>query len=137
MTLGAGDDMASGKGGQDTLVGNSDNDALFGEEGDDLLRGGSGDDTLFGGAASNVLVGGKGADNFIFSNMRIRDTIRDFEHGTDHLTFRATLGINSVADAMDHASQSSNNVVFDFGAGNQLTVKGVILVEISDDPIFA
>jgi uncharacterized delta-60 repeat protein len=59
---GAGNDLISGGGGDDTLIGGEGNDILHGNGGDDMLLGGNGNDDLLGGAGNDSLVGGEGVD---------------------------------------------------------------------------
>ncbi|WP_279676583.1 C2 family cysteine protease [Aeoliella straminimaris] len=59
---GAGNDLLSGGGGNDTLNGNAGNDRLWGNGGNNSLNGGSGDDALYAGAGSDSLHGGSDND---------------------------------------------------------------------------
>jgi hypothetical protein len=79
---GSGNELAN------TLTGNDSANKLHGLAGKDTLSGGAGDDLLVGGAAADVLTGGTGADTFRFDRLETalaKDTIKDFEHGHDHL----------------------------------------------------
>ncbi len=70
------------------LTGNTGANDLLGQAGRDVLSAGTGDDLLVGGADGDTLTGGSGADVFRFDVLEItanRDTIRDFNHGVDHL----------------------------------------------------
>ena len=91
----------------DLIAGGSANDVIDGGRGADALFGGGGNDTLTGGAANDVMVGGSGSDTFayhslddvlhvnvdqslsdVFNNGDVPgDQIRDFQSGTDHLSF--------------------------------------------------
>lgn len=105
---GAGDDRLSGEGGRDrlfgeggddTLSGGAGDDRLIGDAGRDRLSGNGGDDEIDGGAGRDTLIGGGGADTFIFHAGDGRDVIRDFEDGTDVLSFA---GLNPLM-IIDHA----------------------------------
>ncbi len=54
-----------------------------GTAGSDTLLGTAGDDTLIGGAGNDTLVGREGADTFVFDEGHGKDTITDFNPGTD------------------------------------------------------
>jgi Ca2+-binding RTX toxin-like protein len=62
IRLGSGDDIAIGRGGNDSLQGDAGDDTLSGGTGRDYLSGGTGDDKLFGGDDSDVLKGGDDQD---------------------------------------------------------------------------
>jgi Ca2+-binding RTX toxin-like protein len=73
VTLGGGDDVATGTAGDDTIRGGGGNDVIFDDLGHNALRGGKGNDTLTvgdgssgsilrGGAGDDVLRSGKGSD---------------------------------------------------------------------------
>lgn len=69
FTLGAGDDVATGRGGADTLSGGRGLDDLRGGQGDDVIRGGGGSDTLRGGGGADTLSGG-GRNDLLFGGGR-------------------------------------------------------------------
>jgi Ca2+-binding RTX toxin-like protein len=91
---GAGDDMLSGGGRNDTLVGGEGNDVLKGGGRNDtlsdaggthnVLDGGDGNDTLSTGVGADTLTGGTGLDKFVFTTASLAanmDTITDFSGG--------------------------------------------------------
>jgi len=70
------------------ITGNALDNLIKGNSGADRLYGGNGDDTLIGGALRDTLSGGAGTDKFVFdllSKSADRDTIKDFETGTDKI----------------------------------------------------
>ena len=97
LTGGSDNELMLGGSGDDTIRSNGAADRLFGDAGNDLLDGGSGDDVLNGGDGNDILIGGSGADNLTGGNgsdifkflspSEGRDTIQDFQHGTDKLQF--------------------------------------------------
>jgi hypothetical protein len=105
---------------------------VYGYEGDDriTLRQGNetaeglgGDDTLIGGLGADTLSGGKGTDIFRYLSAadsgissETRDTISDFQHGTDQIDLR---GIDAVVD-------TSHNDAFSF-----LHAKGAAFTSIA------
>ena len=105
---GSGNDILTGNGranlldgavGNDKLVGGAGNDTLLGGAGNDTLQGGTGNDNLLAGSGLDLLTGGKGADLFVFALGDGRDTVTDFQDGTDHLQFEGALGIADLAIA--------------------------------------
>lgn len=87
-----------GGSGHDRLTGNSGANYLGGGLGNDTLSGGSGNDTLVGGAGADQLAGGAGADIFVFTSAddskysaagTLRDTILDFQVGSDRIDLSA------------------------------------------------
>lgn len=137
---GSGDDFLFGGNGNDLLRGGTGRDArwgdlessgtsgnsdrLWGDAGDDTLIGQSGNDVLNGGLGDDVLTGGGGRDTFVFTAGR--DRITDFADNVDTIEINATtLGIDmTAADVIDMGQVVGNNVVFDFGNGNVLTLEG-------------
>lgn len=96
-----GDDIAIGGAGEDLLSGGSGDDTLIGDLGDDLLIGGAGDDLLNGGPGSDVLVGNAGSDIFVISEGQGRDSIRDFQNGTDFIGLSSGLLFEDLTIAQD------------------------------------
>lgn len=113
---GEGDDTLKGKNGNDTLFGGRGNDTLNGDTGKDSLRGGSGNDTLLGGGGNDnlkgqagadtlnggrgadTLTGGKGADVFVFTADGKKDTITDFQDGTDLIDLDVAFASLTITD---------------------------------------
>ncbi len=62
LTLGAGNDTASGNDGNDSLFGGAGQDQLLGESGNDFLVGLTGNDTLVGGLGNDSFSGGDNDD---------------------------------------------------------------------------
>ena len=84
---GEGDDAISGGDGNDVLLGGIGNDALIGNAGNDSLNGGAGDDLIDGGTGNDVLLGGEGSDTFVLNSGEGHALVRDFQQGTDRVTF--------------------------------------------------
>jgi Ca2+-binding RTX toxin-like protein len=79
------------------VIGSKFGDKLTGGNGNDDLRGRAGDDVITGGRGSDQLTGGAGADKFAFKDARFgRDTITDFENGTDLIDLRGS-GLTSAS----------------------------------------
>ena len=121
LTGKAGNDTLKGRAGADVLTGNAGADRLQGEVGADHLFGGGGRDMLEGGGGNDVLTGGPGRDLFVFD--RGADVITDFNG--DALSFDSALWGGaplSAAEILDFARVHDGNVLFNFGAGNRLTI---------------
>ncbi|MCB2130371.1 MAG: hypothetical protein KDE03_15215 [Rhodobacteraceae bacterium] len=122
------DDTISGDNGANRLFGRDGADILSGRDGDDYLNGGAHGDRLDGGAGNDTLRGGTHVDTFVFNAGA--DVIEDFTIGavtaTDTIEFASTLwggGAMTGADIVAaYASVIGGHVVFDFGAGNTLTL---------------
>jgi serralysin len=137
---GSGNDTITGTDFADDLRGNAGNDTLNGRDGNDTLTGGAGNDTLDGGASADTLnggagidlmTGGAGADTFVFaavseSTNTARDTIWDFEEGSDKIDLHAIDANTSVAGNQDFlffgssATSVFNSVTFTQSGGNTI-----------------
>lgn len=137
---GAGNDRLDGGAEADTLVGDTGNDLLLGGMGNDVLNGGAGNDVLVGGAGADLLNGGANADSFVFSRGFGADQVEDFVDNTDVLIFTRGLwnGAMSVETFVaSYARVSGSAVIFDFGAGDVVTVNGInTLAGLYDDISF-
>jgi serralysin len=111
--------------------GGSGDDLIGGNTGKNALYGNGGNDTLYGYGGADTLIGGGGGDIFYFAANYGKDTIRDFQDGTDAIYLSVTLGISSSNQAMAFASNSGGDVVFNFGNGNILVVENETLNEIT------
>jgi Ca2+-binding RTX toxin-like protein len=87
----SGNDDMRGFGQNDTLLGGSGDDAMKGDGGNDVLLGGDGSDTLRGGSGTDRLSGANDGDRdlFVFTALSGRDTITDFENGTDRINIQS------------------------------------------------
>ena len=109
--LESGNDVVSGTANKDVLVGGAGTDVLTGNAGSDRLLGGAGADTLIGGTGSDTLIGGASRDTFIFDTSPGTagvDTIRDFQHGVDHIVLRSSVFSN--VGALGHLGASHFHV---------------------------
>ena len=131
-------DQVYGGSGNDLLYGESGNDFLDGGSGNDRLDGGSGNDRLFGNSGTDTMAGGSGADEFLFMRRAGRDTISDFADNLDTLYLKKDLlafsGMSVVTVLNTYARDYPGiGVVFDFGNGDVLTVRGVTRQALVDD----
>ena len=127
---GWGNDRMLGGTGNDRLYGQKHNDTLRGGSGNDILKGGKGNDTLLGEAGNDILVGHSGSDKFVFAKNGGDDRILDFKDDVDHLRFD---GLGKKGGILAKASEIGQDVVFDFGAGGQLTVHDITIADLRDD----
>lgn len=117
LSLGDGDDVAYGLGGNDTLTGGAGNDVLYGDDGNDTVEGGDGNDRIIGGAGSNTLNGGAGDDVFIggagSDNVRGEDgyDIMSYENSTAGVRIAISGALGPLGDAQ--GDNLSNQVIID------------------------
>lgn len=126
---------AWGSAANNRLIGNAVGNTLDGRNGNDFLDGGGGNDTLWGGAGCDTLTGGSGSDVFVFRKGHEQDLILDFQDNTDKIRF-LDLGVSSASQARSFARQDGADVIFDFGAGDVLTVRNITIGALADDMIF-
>jgi large repetitive protein len=99
------------------LTGGTNTTFLTGGSGGDSISGGAGDNTLNGGIGNDTLSGGAGSDVFIYNAASSgNDTIIDFTHGSDTITFNKSatgvtnyskLGFTIGADGFEHVHWSN------------------------------
>ena len=75
-------------------------------------------------AATTFLTGDAGLDVFHFANGYGADTVTDFTPGTDKLDLTG-MGLTSASQALAFASQVGSDTVFNFGAGDTITLQNV------------
>ncbi len=112
-----GADQIEGLNGKDTLDGSGGNDTLLGGNGKDNLVGGAGNDLLDGGNGKDILTGGAGEDIFVLRSGEGKDSITDFELGSDSVTVY-------FSDRLGSAGSEFNDLTF---AGNTLKVGDEVL----------
>ena len=137
---GPGNDRLYGGNDNDMMDGGDDDDWMYGGGGHDVLLGGGGNDKIFGGTGDDridsgrgfdIMTGGEGADYFVFDGES--DRISDFDVSQDRLLLEMTLWDNldlTPTEVVNNfASIVGATTVFDFSAGNILTLTGVITLE--------
>jgi len=125
-------DIFTGTDGANRLNGAGGDDTLDGAGGDDFIAGGSGDDDLSGGEGDDVLTGGTGEDIFVFNQGWDQDQVIDFEDDIDTIIFR-NFDLADTQDALSFADQVGDDVVFDFGSGDTLTISHTNISALEDD----
>lgn len=114
-------------------TGNALANAITGGSGSDTLNGGDGRDTLAGQGGDDHLLGGAGADHFVFGPAMGQDEVADFADDSDLIVLQGLAGVQTIAQALDHASQTGADVVFDFGASGTITIRDILLAALADD----
>ncbi len=149
----AGNDLINGRLGNDLIFGGDQFDTINAGEGNDTVFGGNGRDRIFLGAGDDRYVdtaqignlgqdtinGGVGADTFVFGAVMSADVIVDFQVGLDTLQLASSLrgGRTEAQFVTDFASVIGGNVVFELGAGQSITLKGLTsTVGLADDLSF-
>ncbi|WP_341367465.1 M10 family metallopeptidase C-terminal domain-containing protein [Yoonia sp. BS5-3] len=126
ITGGTGVDIIDGGSGDDNISGGNGGDTIYGGKGDDTISGDGGADIIIGGLGADTLTGGAGADDFVFefisdsyADSTRRDTITDFETGTDDidlsniggLTFVGTTGFSNTAGEVRLEESGGDTIV--------------------------
>lgn len=134
---GSGTDILQGGIFSEELIGRGGRDFLFGHGGKDLLNGGKGRDTLNGGKGNDRLKGGAGQDRFVFEKRDGNDVVLDFEDDVDQIEISASLmgrGAKSIDRLIqEFGSQSTDDVVLDFGRRGEIEIRDTTLAELTDD----
>ena len=107
----------------------------YGSSANNVLIGNSGDNILGGRAGSDSLAGGGGEDTFRFVKGYDQEVITDFEDNIDTIRM-LSFGVANFTQAKTYATQSGANVIFDFGAGDILTVRNTTINALADDVVF-
>ncbi len=132
IDAGDGNDFVSGGRGRDIINGGDGNDDLRGDRGADEISGGLGNDMIAGGRGNDLLAGDEGEDEFIFGNNSGRDTILDFEVGSDLITLQG-LDFANVDEVLDATRETSNGVVIRLDGGNdRVSILGIDKDDLSD-----
>lgn len=103
-------------------------ESIFGFGGNDFLWGGQ-------GAVSDSLFGGAGDDYFYYGINEGADVIFDFQTSSGDVIdfYNGGSAYDTFTEIMAIASQAGNNVIFDFGAGNTLTLVNIDLGDLTVD----
>ncbi|MGV0028789.1 glycerophosphodiester phosphodiesterase family protein [Phormidesmis priestleyi] len=104
-----------------SFEGTDDNDRLLGLHGNDYLEGGAGNDFLRGGKGDNFLLGGEGRDIFVLAKGG-KQTIADFEGGSDLIALPAGLGLNKLSLVQGTELNTNNTLIKRQGQGATLAV---------------
>ncbi|MFZ5617163.1 MAG: calcium-binding protein [Pseudomonadota bacterium] len=134
---GSGFDLIDGGNGNDTLTGGTGGDTLLGGAGFDILQGDAGDDVLNGGASNDVIFGNAGNDTIIFELGGGTDTLRDFTASAASEDVINLVGFGAAFDTFGEviaaATQTGAHVTIDFGGGDMLVLRNVLVSELHAD----
>ncbi len=120
----------------DNILGSFGDDVIYGGDGNDWLHGGIGDDLVIGNAGDDTLYGNEGDDTFYFGLNVDHDVIKDFEDNIDTIELNNFVFADDL-DAFDFATQSGDDVIFDFGNGDLLTVESTTIDQLENDLVMA
>lgn len=139
---GSGFDSLDGDGGNDTLQGGGDDDTLNGAAGYDVILGDDGDDVISGGDLNDIIFGGAGDDAIVFALGGDIDTLRDFAAGAGSEDVILLMGFgaafDSFAEVIAAATDDGTDTTIDFGGGDLLIIRNVVVGDLSaDDFIFS
>ena len=127
VLLGTGNLVGTGNALDNVMSGNTGNNWMHGGAGVDRMFGGAGNDTLDGGAGNDLLRGDAGQDRFVFRAGA--DRVLDFANDVDTIALDDALwggAPRTAAQLVAAATQVGSSVVFDFGAGNTLTIDNLL-----------
>lgn len=117
----------------ENFAGSAFADTFLGNVAANTLRGYGGNDRLNGRAGNDLLIGGTGADRFEFTKGGDVDRIADFKNNVDTIYLSGFAGVTNATKALQFADQIGAHVVFDFGAGDRLTVSNTTLGALAND----
>lgn len=131
-------DTLRGNSAANVIKGAAGHDVLVGRGGNDTLDGGSGNDKLYGQGGADTLTGGSGADTFVFSALSdsrgaLRDTIRDFARGVDHIDLRGIDANNTISG--NQAFTFIGSSAFGGKAGQLRFASGVLSGDVNGDAL--
>ncbi|NEQ35126.1 MAG: DUF4347 domain-containing protein [Okeania sp. SIO3I5] len=115
---GIGDDLLDGGDRKDSLIGGEGNDTLNGGKGNDILEGGVGDDLLDGGVGKDSLYGNAGNDTFVLAPGMGKDTIFDFEDGSDLIKLEGGLTFGGLTIQ----NSGGSTLIKDTASGEKLAI---------------
>jgi len=96
------------------------------------LIGDSGNNVLIGGP-NDTLTGGGGADTFVFNPNFGKETITDFGANLNQnvIAFDKHL-FSDFSQVQAHTTQSGNNAVITYDAGDKITLVGIQVADLHD-----
>lgn len=110
-------------------------DEVTGGAGQDVIKLGSSTDRVTTGAGNDKVRLGSGIDLFYFAQGDDKDLILDFNWRLDDLVFSSDLftAANPMRWLANHAERKGKKVVFDFGGGDKLVIKGNVDLDHLDN----
>jgi Ca2+-binding RTX toxin-like protein len=120
------------------LTGNDSGSFLYGNAGNNKIKGDMGLDWITGGKGNDVLTGGDGvsagdiADFFVFKPHSGKDVITDFQDGMDKINLQTYTGIDDFSDLKGHIKQSGDDLVVTLLDGDQITLRDMDKINLSE-----
>lgn len=111
-------------------TGNDEDNELVGNTGRNTLDGGHGFDHLFGGRGNDVLTGGLDGDVFEFRKGSGKDTITDFEIGTDEIDLSGIKGAKNFDNMMDQHVRDVNGDAWLIYGDDIVVIKDTTVAEL-------
>ena len=119
-------------------TGSNTENVLHGNSGGNLIRGLAGLDQLYGHKGNDILTGGADADIFHFSTGDGRDTITDFENGSDSVNISGWKAISGFDDLMQHHIDFKGGDAIITAGKDSLTLIGLAEADVdAGDFVFA
>jgi Ca2+-binding RTX toxin-like protein len=116
-------------------TGNAADNVITGNAGNNLLTGQGGSDTLTGSAGRDTLSGGDGDDTFVFAAGFGKDTILDFETGSDVLQFTPDVFADT-QQVLAASTQMGSDVVIAYDAFNSVTLTDTLLANLQTQDFY-
>lgn len=133
----AGFDRILGGKGYDYLRGGDDGDLIEGGALSDTLLGEAGNDTLNGGDGADLIFAGSGVDFIVFAKGDDSDDVRDFSAGAGAGDVIRLVGFGAAfdtfAEVLAAASDNGVDTTINFGGGDILMIRGVLVSGLSAD----
>ena len=127
---GSGMNLVYGGFGNDFVAGGDDADLIFAGRGDDTIKGWGGDDRLYSGAETSDLTGGTGNDTFYVEAAATLVVIQDFSLTDDTLDVKL-LGLSSIDDVYNVASDQAGYLLLDFAGGQDVHLVGILETDLA------
>lgn len=118
----------------------SNDDLLVASDNGANINAGYGNDLLVSGKGNDIFTGGKTVgnaghtDTFVFNKDSGQDVITDFESAHDRILVASDVH-NSIWELLNSTTQSGNDVILDFGNGNNLTLQNTSVDELNSGNI--
>jgi Ca2+-binding RTX toxin-like protein len=117
-------------------TGNGIGNHLTGNNTKNTLSGGGGNDVLNGMKGTDILTGGSGADTFVFATGHGKDTVTDFQNGTDHFDLKHFDAVTGFLDLkLHHLTVSGDDLIISYGT-DKLVIADTAKAELDASDFF-
>lgn len=100
----------------------------------EVKRAGDGIDEFLSGRGNDLLILGGSRDTVVLERRDGRDTVRNFEDGEDKIDL-TDFGFNSFIDVKQLAANVGDDLVVDFGTGEQLIIEGLMRADFNNSDV--